>query len=441
MTISGRSVKRSLAAVTVAGALAVSSLTGGLAAADDGPPQGYPTWADVQAAKSDAAATRSEATRINGLLNALENEANTLAGEAVQAGGAYATAQNELDAATSRVGLLAAQARRARAEAARYQKETGALAAQSYKSGGTNLGLFAAFDALGSAHSLTNLDLLNVVGGKAGGLYAQATATASVADSLAKAQAAAEAERSRLAGAAKSALETATTARDAATAKLADQKQRSATLMAQLASLNNRTVAVEAKYRDGQAALAAYQAAQEAKARAAAETARRQAEAAAHAAAAAKAASAQQAAAGAESSPSPVGGRPGTPSVPTPDPGNGYIPVDVLLPHIPGDNVNDPAGAQAYAAGRLAAFGWSSDQSGCLVQLWTRESSWQTNATNPTSGAYGIAQALPPDKYSSSGMDWLTNYRTQIDWGLGYIRDRYGSPCGAWAHETSAGWY
>lgn len=64
-----------------------------------------------------------------------------------------------------------------------------------------------------------------------------------------------------------------------------------------------------------------------------------------------------------------------------------------------------------------------------------------TNATNPSSGAYGVAQALPPEKYSSTGSDWLTNYRTQIDWGLGYIAGRYGSPCGAWDHETSNNWY
>jgi hypothetical protein len=30
---------------------------------------------------------------------------------------------------------------------------------------------------------------------------------------------------------------------------------------------------------------------------------------------------------------------------------------------------------------------------------------------------------------------------TQIRCGLGYIKGTYGSPCGAWAHEESAGWY
>ncbi|WP_449372387.1 aggregation-promoting factor C-terminal-like domain-containing protein [Arthrobacter psychrolactophilus] len=74
--------------------------------------------------------------------------------------------------------------------------------------------------------------------------------------------------------------------------------------------------------------------------------------------------------------------------------------------------------------------------------LWERESNWRTNATNPSSGAYGIAQSLPASRYGETGAnDWLTNYRTQVDWGLGYIKERYGSPCGAWAHSEAIGWY
>jgi len=103
--------------------------------------------------------------------------------------------------------------------------------------------------------------------------------------------------------------------------------------------------------------------------------------------------------------------------------------------------VNDPAGAKSYASGRLAAYGWGQDQFLCLAQLWTKESSWLTTATNAYSGAYGIAQALPPGKYASAGSDWLTSYRTQVDWGLGYIKDRYGSPCAAWNHSVALNWY
>ncbi|MFA6575059.1 MAG: lytic transglycosylase domain-containing protein, partial [Nocardioides sp.] len=89
----------------------------------------------------------------------------------------------------------------------------------------------------------------------------------------------------------------------------------------------------------------------------------------------------------------------------------------------------------------LAEFGFSSDQFGCLDSLWTRESNWTWNADNPSSSAYGIPQALPGSKMSSAGADWATNPVTQIRWGLGYIQDRYGSPCSAWGHSESVGWY
>lgn len=101
-----------------------------------------------------------------------------------------------------------------------------------------------------------------------------------------------------------------------------------------------------------------------------------------------------------------------------------------------------PAGtAQQIAAGMLGSFGWSSSQFSCLVSLWNVESGWNVTATNPSSGAYGIPQALPGSKMASAGADWQTNAATQIRWGLGYIKSVYGSPCGAWGHEQADGWY
>ena len=85
--------------------------------------------------------------------------------------------------------------------------------------------------------------------------------------------------------------------------------------------------------------------------------------------------------------------------------------------------------------------GWSSSQFSCLRSLWQRESGWNPRADNPTSSAYGIPQALPGSKMASAGPDWRTNPVTQITWGLGYIENRFGTPCGAWAHSESHGWY
>jgi len=89
----------------------------------------------------------------------------------------------------------------------------------------------------------------------------------------------------------------------------------------------------------------------------------------------------------------------------------------------------------------LAGYGWSSAQFSCLDSLWMRESGWNVHAQNPSSGAYGIPQALPASKMATAGADWQTNAATQIRWGLSYISSRYGSPCGAWAHEEADGWY
>jgi hypothetical protein len=100
--------------------------------------------------------------------------------------------------------------------------------------------------------------------------------------------------------------------------------------------------------------------------------------------------------------------------------------------------VRDPQGiARIMALER----GWGGGQFSCLRSLWRRESNWNHRATNSSSGAYGIPQALPGGKMASAGADWRTNPVTQIAWGLDYIADRYGTPCGAWAHSESHGWY
>ena len=62
-------------------------------------------------------------------------------------------------------------------------------------------------------------------------------------------------------------------------------------------------------------------------------------------------------------------------------------------------------------------------------------------AQNRSSGAYGIPQALPASKMASAGSDYLTNYQTQVNWGLNYIRQRYGNPSAAYAHSQVKGWY
>lgn len=103
---------------------------------------------------------------------------------------------------------------------------------------------------------------------------------------------------------------------------------------------------------------------------------------------------------------------------------------------------NTPEGAKATARQLAAAdHGWGDGQFSCLESLWTKESDWDYQAYNPSSGATGIPQSLPGDKMASAGADWQTNATTQIRWGLDYIARAYGTPCAAWGHSQATNWY
>ena len=80
-------------------------------------------------------------------------------------------------------------------------------------------------------------------------------------------------------------------------------------------------------------------------------------------------------------------------------------------------------------------------QFNAFSKIVEHESGWDVDATNASSGAYGLVQALPANKMASAGSDWKTNPATQIEWGLDYMKDRYGSACGAWDFWQANGSY
>lgn len=106
-----------------------------------------------------------------------------------------------------------------------------------------------------------------------------------------------------------------------------------------------------------------------------------------------------------------------------------------------GGSTQSASAAKAFARSQMPEFGWAGGQFSPLESLWNRESGWRWNARNASSGAYGIPQSLPASKMRSAGSDYLSNGITQVRWGLGYIKNRYGSPSKAWAHSLSTGWY
>jgi len=115
--------------------------------------------------------------------------------------------------------------------------------------------------------------------------------------------------------------------------------------------------------------------------------------------------------------------------------------VALLARTRPGPSTVATAAAKTWAAAEVTRMGYEPDQFTCLDQLWTRESGWNPRADNPTSTAYGIPQSLPGSKMASAGADWRTNPRTQMAWGLRYIKARYVNPCRAWKHSERTNWY
>ena len=94
-----------------------------------------------------------------------------------------------------------------------------------------------------------------------------------------------------------------------------------------------------------------------------------------------------------------------------------------------------PAGEiQSWAHDYLISNGYSEADFTAANFIISHESGWSPTATNPSSGAYGLPQALPGSKMASAGADWQTNYQTQFKWFVNYCNGRYGSISGAYAY-------
>ncbi|MBM7830513.1 rubrerythrin [Agromyces cerinus] len=346
----------------------------------------YPSWDEVTAAKQNVASREAEATRISGLVASLETTAAALGDAAVQAAGVSAAAAAALADAEQRAATLATQSAAAEAEAEASGERLGRVGAVLARSGGADVTLRLLFDDDASTELPQGLSRAAQLTNVYGGIADRAEAAKAESASLSAQADVAEQERSRRAEAAALAAAEAESAHATAEAELAEQRVVVDTLFAQLASLRDSTAALERQYRAG-------------------EQVRREAEAR------------QRAAEEASGNAVDVGSAP---------------PPGVVV---------DTAGAKAYAAGTVARYGWGPGEYQCLLNLWTRESSWRADAYNASSGAYGIPQSLPGSKMASAGADWRTNAATQIEWGLSYIADRYGAPCGAWAHSERFNWY
>ena len=334
-----------------------------------------PTWAQVQAAKHDVTQKASVVAAIEKTLEGLEAQAARLGTVALQKATIAQAAESRLAAAQHVYDALQTQTRAAAGKATTARRTAATVATQLYRGGDPSLTVW--LSGQGSGSLLYRLGALSQIGDASSALLQQAQVDQRQSKALGD-QAAAQAKiRDGLAKQAQAAAAAAEAAQQSADRQVAETKSQRATLLAQLASLKAKSSALEESY------------------------------------AAAQRAKAAAAAAGATSGGTGLGGIAA---------GSGSL---------------SPAGAQAYAASRLGAYGWGSGQMGCLISLWNIESGWRWNAYNASSGAYGIPQALPGSKMATAGGDWTTSSQTQIEWGLGYIQARYSTPCGAYAFETS----
>ncbi|BDI22948.1 hypothetical protein [Herbiconiux sp. L3-i23] len=372
----------------------VAALVAGAELAEPAVAADYPSWDEVADAKSDAAATQTEVSRIAGLLDGLEAEAARLGDVAVDQAAASSAARAAADEAAAVSAALAASAAEAEQRARDSSRQAGAVAASMARAGDPVLDLWLsgsdADDLLGRIGTMSKVTESLAL------LRDAAAREQRQAESLGEQAEIATRERDRFADAAQARSEEANAAQQSAEAALAEMNARSSTLYEQLAELNDTSSELERQYRAGQQLEDSYSG-------------------------------------GTGSGGSSGGGTTGG--------GGSGGSGEELGGVTPGAGSMSPAEARAHAATRMPAYGWNDGEYQCLVWLWTRESSWRWNAYNGSSGAYGIPQSLPGSKMAAAGGDWRTNAATQIEWGLGYIANRYGSPCAAWAHSEDVGWY
>jgi chemotaxis protein histidine kinase CheA len=360
-----------------------------------------PSWSDVQNARGDQAATQALVTRLGAALQEAESRA-AAASEAALATAAEADrTRTEAERAAHESERLRAASAAAEARRAETSRTLAILVSDRYREEAKAPLVPRLLTEDHPTDLLGRLTVLDRLSHTWRGLAETAVREAQAAAALRDDAAEAEATSASVAAAAQRAADAAQAAVDAETTTVSGLKGDVDTMYAQLASLKQTTADVERRYRVGQ------QVAQQP---------------------AATGAGAGASSGGSSSSgESSSGGGASTGTGGSTGSGSG---VSV-----------DPAGAKAYARGALPGYGWGDDQFGCLEKLWNRESGWRADALNRSSGAYGIPQSLPAEKMAAAGPDWRTNGNTQVDWGLSYIKGRYGSPCSAWDHSEKTGWY
>ena len=231
-------------AVTI-GAIAATFVSPA-AFADD---PGYPSWADVQAAKADKAAAEAEGTRITALLGALQDRSDAAGRTAEIASERFHRAKLAEDAARAQHAVLANQADAAAAVARTSRMRAGLLAASVARGGGGELQLM--MDAGGADDFLHRLATVSQLSAQAQTITRTALADENEATALGAQADAAAAVLSQRADAAQAALDSAQQAVDDAAKAVTAEQTHADRLVAQLAELRGTSARVAAQYAAG----------------------------------------------------------------------------------------------------------------------------------------------------------------------------------------------
>lgn len=215
----------------------------------------YPSWQDLQNAKANTASAAAQVTAIENLITGLQVQVKETEAAAEKSASELEVAQQEFDDATRRAEDIQTQADTSKATADTATTQAGQLAAQLYRTGGTDLSvnLFLEGDGDGADADLllSKLGSMSKLVERSSDVYESAQAATNNAQSLGDQAKVAQAERETLRVAAEAALEAAQTAAEAAAGALAESEAKSVELEQQLKFMRDAQATTTAGYEAG----------------------------------------------------------------------------------------------------------------------------------------------------------------------------------------------
>jgi len=233
--------------------IAIAGLISGVAVTQSASATDYPSWADVENARANESAKAAQIAKIQGLIASLQAEADAAMAEANKKGEEYGVAMEKFGAAEQTATELEAQATKSQQEADAASAQAGRLAAQLYRSGGSDLSmnLLMQKSSDGADKLLSKLGNMSKLAGRSNAIYAAAQTAQNEAASLTKQAKVALKARDELRAKAEEAFNAATAAQEAAQAKLDENVNQQMIMEAQLAALQDTTAATVAGYEAG----------------------------------------------------------------------------------------------------------------------------------------------------------------------------------------------